>query len=377
MAIALRVVVDALAAPVSSHDGRYTQDLTTALIRSAPTGTTVEGIVSSSPPAEYEHIERSLPGMSALYKTSLARRELRPAWQRGLTTSPGGGIIHSPTLLAPMRRHDRASGDQVVVTVHDLLAITNPEALGSVEASWRRGMLKRARKYADGVVATTHALAARIDDEFGFGSRLRVIAPASRSGLHPTDATERLSALDVPDSYLLTTGSLAPRHGLRELIAALTRPGVPDIPLLIAGRTGGEQARVADHAAEAGLAPGRVREIFDLDAGDLGVLMRHATAFVAPTMTEGRPETIIDALACGAVVVHTDLPEYVEIAAGAGLSVPHGSGPDTVDGLAAAVTSVVEDSALAERLRITSLDRARAFSWQDAAERVWQLHADL
>jgi hypothetical protein len=38
---------------------------------------------------------------------------------------------------------------------------------------------------------------------------------------------------------------------------------------------------------------------------------------------------------------------------------------------------VVGDPALLRRLHTTGLDRAKAFSWKDSAEKVWQLHADL
>ena len=38
---------------------------------------------------------------------------------------------------------------------------------------------------------------------------------------------------------------------------------------------------------------------------------------------------------------------------------------------------VVTDLELASRLGIAGLDRARAFSWRDSADKVWQLHADL
>jgi hypothetical protein len=38
---------------------------------------------------------------------------------------------------------------------------------------------------------------------------------------------------------------------------------------------------------------------------------------------------------------------------------------------------VLGDTKLAERLRIFGSDRAKAFTWRDTAERVWQLHADL
>jgi hypothetical protein len=38
---------------------------------------------------------------------------------------------------------------------------------------------------------------------------------------------------------------------------------------------------------------------------------------------------------------------------------------------------VLADSELAGRLRYSGMDRARMFSWRGAAEKVWQLHADL
>ena len=77
-------------------------------------------------------------------------------------------------------------------------------------------------------------------------------------------------------------------------------------------------------------------------------------------------------------MIHSDVPEYAEVAAGAGLSVPIGvAGEGYVNRLAAAISTVATDAARAERLSITGSDRARAFAWRDSAERVWQLHADL
>ena len=78
----------------------------------------------------------------------------------------------------------------------------------------------------------------------------------------------------------------------------------------------------------------------------------------------------------GVPVIHSDTPAYVEVSGDAGMSVPIGT-DGYPDRLAAAVTSVIEGSDLAERMSVKGADRARAFSWRDSAERVWQLHADL
>jgi hypothetical protein len=45
--------------------------------------------------------------------------------------------------------------------------------------------------------------------------------------------------------------------------------------------------------------------------------------------------------------------------------------------LAHAIGGLLSDASARERLAVVGQDRARAFSWRDSAEKVWQLHADL
>jgi glycosyltransferase involved in cell wall biosynthesis len=382
MPTTLRVIVDQVIAPVPGPHGAYAEALTRALIQATPPGCEVEGIVSSSPPADYERLESDFPGLSGLYRTTLARRELAAAWQLGLTTSPGGGMIHAPGLFAPLRRHDRGvSGDQVVVTVHDLLAWTHPETLTTASVAWHKGMLKRARKHADAVVVPTHALAERLANVVDFGDRVRVIGTAPRSGLavpaDPAEAAARAARLALPPAYLVATGTLEPRKGIIDLLEALGRPGMPDIDLVVVGPATWGELHLATVAEESGVDPRRVHAIDDPDPADLAVILAGATAFVAPSHDEGSGTSLIEAFAFGLPVIHSDTPAYVEVAAEGGLPVPIGIGGGYTERLAAAISTVVESPALAERLSVTAGDRAHAFSWRDSAERVWQLHADL
>ncbi|MCM3656518.1 glycosyltransferase [Agromyces mediolanus] len=380
MPVTLRVVVDQLIAPVPGALGRYTEELTRAVLRTAPPGCAVEGIVSSSPEEDYARVLDTLPGLAELYKTSLARRELTAAWQLGLTTSPGGGMIHSPGLFAPLRKHDRSTGDQTVVTVHDVLAWTNPEALSSTAVAWQKGMLKRARKHADAVVVPTHALADRLSMIVDFGDRLRVIGTAPRTGLVlGPDADARAERLGLPDEYLLVQGTLEPRKGLVDVLAALGRTGVPELPLVVLGPDSWGDQHLVTVAEEHGVGAARLHRLDGLEAADLAVVIGRATAVVAPAHDEASGTWLIEAFSLGIPVIHSDAPAHQEIAAGAGLSVAVGVGGSDgfADRLAAAITHVAEDRELASRLAITAADRARAFSWQDAGERVWQLHADL
>lgn len=379
MPTTLRMIVDQVIAPVPGALGRYTEALTTSLIDTAPRGCDVEGVVSSSLPGDYELVLERFPGLSGLYKSSLARRELVAAWQFGLTTSPGGGMIHAPSLFAPLRRHDAAAGnDQTVVTVHDLLAWTHPESLTPTTVVWNKAMMKRARKHADAIVVPTHALAERLALVADFGDRVRVIGTAPRLGLKlPRDAAERAARFGLPGDYLVTAGSLDPRNGVVDLLEALGRADSPDVPLIVLGPENWGEQHLATVAEEAGIARGRVRSLELDDPADLATVLSGATAYVAPSHDEGAGTSLIEAFALGVPVIHSDTPAYVEVAAEAGLAVAVAGGEGYAERLAAAVTAVVGDAELADRLSIAGSDRAQAFSWRDSAERVWQLHADL
>jgi glycosyltransferase involved in cell wall biosynthesis len=376
----LRVIIDQIVAPVPGGVGRYAEELTRALIATAPRGSDVAGIVSASPEPDYDRIAELLPGLRELYKSPLARRELSAAWQHGFTRLPGSGIVHATSLLAPLHRHSPAAGrnDQIAVTIHDVVPWTHPETLTSRGVSWHKGMAKRAERYADAIVVPTHAVADALSTILDVGERIRVIGGAPSSSLRvPSDADERAARMDLPERYLLSVGTLEPRKGLEPLIAAMAL-GIPDdVPLLVVGPAGWGDVDVEGVARDAGLGEGRVRVLGRLSDEDLAVALDRATVFVFPSLAEGFGLPLLEAFQLGTPVVHSDDPALVENSAGAGLVVPRDDPAGYPGRLAEAIRSVLDDPELAERMSIDGRDRSRAFSWRDSAEKVWQLHADL
>ncbi|MFO7690786.1 MAG: glycosyltransferase family 1 protein [Cryobacterium sp.] len=379
--ITLRVVVDQMIAPVPGVVGRYTEELTRALIATAPADCAVEGIVSSSAAEQYAHITTTLPGLTALSKTSLARRELAAAWGLGVTAFSGTGLVHAPSLLAPLRRHDRVlDRTQMAVTLHDMLAWTHPQSLTPKTVAWNKAMLRRARKHADALVVPSHAVAAQLRGVMDFGDRVRVIGGAVGSGLRLPDdeaVNARAEALGLPDEYVLTAGSLDPRKAVTQVITALGLPGAPDLPLYILGPNLWGELHVAAVADEAGLESDRVRTLTGLSDEDLAVVIARATVFVYPSLEEGFALPIIEAFHLGTPVILSDAPALVEAAGDAGLIVPRDDAAGYPERLKDALNRVLTDTGLANRLSIFGSDRSRAFTWHDSAERVWQLHADL
>ena len=376
----LRVIIDDMLARTPNGISRYTEELTRALITYAPTGCTVEGIVSASTEPEYASIMAKLPGLTGMYKSPLARRELVAAWQHGFTRIPGGGIIHATSLVAPLSRHDRLNdaGHQIAVTIHDVNAWTHPSSYGSRRVAWHKAMVQRAHKYADAIIVPSHAIADQLSEIVDFGERVRVIGGAVSSSLAlPSDAAARAKALSLPKKYILAMGGLEPRRGISLLLEALALPGASTLPLLIVGPDDSTTGAVAAAATTAGLPEGRVRSIAYLDDPDLAVVLAKATMLVVPSLAEGFGLPVLEAFQLGTPVIHSDAPALIETAGGAGITVPL----DDLEGyparLSDAINQVATDAKLAASLSTSGLDRAGLFNWRTSAEKVWQLHADL
>jgi glycosyltransferase involved in cell wall biosynthesis len=377
----LRVIVDQVIAPVPGGIGRYAEELTRQLIATAPAGCDVEAVVSAAPAADLAHLRTLLPGLAGLERLALPRRELALAWQAGMARGASQGMVHAPSVLAPLVAHDRFQepGRQTVVTVHDTVPWTHPETLTPRGVHFHKAMVKRAFKHADAVVVPTHAVAAQLNDIHRFDDRLRVIGGAPSGRLRvPVDADLRAERLGLPERYVLAVGTLEPRKGLTALIQAMAHPDAPqDVPLVIAGPDGWGDVDVVGTAERAGLAADRVQVLGRVEDADLAVVYDRATVFVFPSLAEGFGLPVVEAMSFGTPVIHSDDEALREVASDAGVSVarePRASYPER---LAQAAYQVVNDAHLASQLAIAGPDRARMFDWHDSALETWQLHADL
>lgn len=377
---ALRVLIDEVIADAPSGISRYTEGLTRALIAGAPEGSEVHGIVSAIDAAGLDIVEDRVPGLAALHRGLMIHREYRAAWQHAYTALPGEGLIHSPSLFAPLFRHDRAAdpSSQIAVTIHDATAWTHPELLAPRELAWQLAMAKRAVTHADAIVTPSHAVAAELSERLGLGDRVRVVsgAPSARL-LPPADIAERAARLALPEQFVLAVGSRGPRSGIDLLVRALASPALRSVRLLVTGPDRPGDLDLPALAAEAGVSPQRIRMLGAVDDSTLAVLLDCADALVAPSRSAGFGMAIVEAFVAGTPVVHTDVPAYTEVAAGAGFEVPLAGPGDVVTRLGDAVDAVLSDDELARRLSVLGQDRAKAFGWRDSAERVWELHADL
>lgn len=364
----LVVLLEQLLAPVPGGTGRYTRELAAALAATAPMGWTVHGAVARHADLDAARV----PGVAGPRMLPLPRRALLRAWERGLPLWPGGDAVHALTPFAPP---SAPRGAQLVVTVHDAIPWTHPGTLTRRGVAWHRRVVGRAARRADALVVPTAAVAAELGRQARGPAPVYVIGEGVAAGLaaEPAGADAIAQRLRLPPRYLLAVGTLEPRKGLDVLLAALAAPQAPPLPLLLAGPRGWGAVAPGEIARRAGLAPGRVRELGRLGDHELAVVLHRAATLAAPSLAEGFGLPVLEAMAAGVPVVHSDVPALLEVTGDAGSAVPRGNAAALAAALHAAVSDPDRAAVMVQRGR----RRAAEFSWRRAAEQVWAVHTGL
>jgi glycosyltransferase involved in cell wall biosynthesis len=363
----LVVLVEQLLAPVPGGTGRYTRELAAALAAHRPEGWTVVGAVArhGDPSAA------AIPGVAGPRMLALPRRALVAAWERGLPLWPGGDAVHATTPLAPPRA---PRGRSLVVTVHDTVPWTHPETLTRRGAAWHRRVITGATRRAGAVVVPTAAVAAELGEHAPGPTPVHVVPCGVPPALAapPADAEAVAARLRLPRRYVLAVGTLEPRKGVPVLIDALTRPAARDLPLVLVGPPGWGGVEPHALAAARGLPAERLRVLGRLTDAELAVVLHRATVLAAPSLAEGFGLPVLEAMAAGVPVVHSDAPALVEVAGGTGTVARRGD-PDS---LAGALGEVLADPRRTAAAVAAARHRAAGFTWRRAAEMVWKLHLD-
>ncbi|MGH3720603.1 MAG: glycosyltransferase family 4 protein [Pseudonocardiaceae bacterium] len=367
----LVVLLEQLLAPVPGGTGRYSRELTTALAATAPAGWTVGSAVAR----HADPTPAIIPGVEGPHILPLPRQALVAAWDWGIPGVPlwpGGDAVHAPTPLAPPgpRR-----GCELVVTVHDTVPWTHPDGLTRRGVGWHRRMVGRAARRADALVVPTAAVAEDLPRHVPCQARVHVVGEGVTAAVTrlPQEAAGIATRLGLPPRYVLAIGTLEPRKGIETLLAALAAPHAPDLPVVLAGPPGWGRVDPAALARRCGLDPARMHLLGRVTDQELAVVLHGAAVLAAPSLAEGFGLPVLEAMAAGVPVVHSDVPALVEVAGGAGVTVARGD----PDALAAALRAVASDPAAARAMSAAGRLRAQRFSWERTARQVWSVHLEL
>ena len=360
----LVVIAEQLLAPVPGGTGRYTAELLRALADTVPQGWRLSSAVARHGDVESARIT----GVEGPRVLPLPPRALAAAWQAGVPLWPGGQAVHAPTPLAPPRAR---GGRTLAVTVHDTVPWTHPETLTPRGVSWHRSMIARAADRADTLVVPTRAVADELARLVEARAEIRVVGHGATEALtqrHETPGPEA-PAPDLPSRFVLAVGTVEPRKGIDVLIRAVAGLA-DDVALVLAGQPGWGGLDPVALAREHGLPAHRLHVLGRIGDAQLAHVLRAAAVLAAPSLAEGFGLPVLEAMACGVPVVHSDAPALVEVAGGAGMTTVRGD----VRSLENALAEVLRSPARAAELAAAGRARATAFSWTRAARQVWSIH---
>lgn len=192
----------------------------------------------------------------------------------------------------------------------------------------------------------------------------------------PRDAAEARRRLGIAEQgpVIAYVGKLVPRKGVDTLVEAMgiLAARAAGAPRLVMAGIGGLREPLERRAAELGVAD-RITWLGKVPHDDVGWVMSAGDVFVLPSLSEGLPTVVCEAMACGLPVVATAVdgtPEIVDDPATGLLVQPHDAG-----GLAAALARVLDDPPLAAAMGAEALRRSEAeYTWAANARRMEQVY---
>lgn len=282
-------------------------------------------------------------------------------------------LLHSPDFIAPIRRSFPA-----VVTVHDLAFIRFPDILDD-DARRYYGQVRQAVQGSEGVIAVSEATRRDMAELLGCDpATVTVIHEAAGPEFGPRElpaAAERLinGQLLREGTFLLFVSTLEPRKNLPMLLQALRicldRDPAVGYRLVVVGKRGWRyegifeavrQHRLADH----------VLFLDSVARQDLAWLYNACRLYANPSRYEGFGLPLLEAMACGAACLASNVSSLPEIAGAGALLLPaHDAGA-----WAAAIERLWKDEAARVALGEQGLRRAREFSWRRAARETLTLY---
>jgi len=369
----LRIVIDARSViEKKSGIGNYVESLLKHLV---PIASDVRFVLlrhpdASSPIVEHERVEeRVYRGETKSVHTLLGLGLAYP--------SADADLYHAPAELIPLGLRC-----PWVVTVHDLMWIEAPQLASAfvperlANAAWYRLNYRRAIGGARHVIAISRATADAIDRVYpDHSAPVSVVHhgvdfaryDAARAGTRAS--LEAIVRAGLRYSLIVGQGSPYKNHAAMVRAFVEATRGDPDHRLVLVRRFSRVDLSMRRLLERSDVRAKVITVPFVSDA-TLIALYRHAQMLLFASRYEGFGLPALEAMAMGTPVLASTAPAVREVVGEAALCALPTDHSDLVE----KIRSLVEDESLRQKLGAAGVARARAFTWQRAAERTLQVY---
>lgn len=250
-----------------------------------------------------------------------------------------------------------------ITVVHDLTPLMFPHYHPWIGGLLQRLFLKRILQKTDLILTVSKNTAHDLGITFPFTQgKTRVIYPGRDPFFRPEYSNAVLQKWQITTPYFLCVGTIEPRKNLLLLLEAyqeFRQQYKERVQLLLVGGKGWKYQVFYDE-----LAVHPFKEDIHLmgyvEKQDLPALYTQAVATVYPSHYEGFGLPVLEAMACGGVVISSDQASLPEVGGEAALYFH----PEDAKGLLQHMLTITQSKDLGEERRNQSLQQAACFSWK-------------
>ena len=222
-------------------------------------------------------------------------------------------VFHAFAYTAPLR-----CPCPCVLNVHDIIALEYPELCSTLNRWHMRMLLPTSARRATRIIVSAKHVAERVHDVLRIPMKRIAVIPLGVDYERFSRPLQPSAEYSLDRPYILFVSSIEPKKDLNTLLDAYDAcANELQADLVVVGRAAWKCAAVVERLKHWN-GTGRVKWLDYVPDDVLPALYQYAKLFVMPSICEGFGMPVLEAMAAGTPVLHSDYPALKEAAGGCG-----------------------------------------------------------
>ena len=283
-------------------------------------------------------------------------------------------LIHATDQFIPI------ANKPLLATVMDVIPLSHPQFLKSQSRYLKSFIWKKLTQRADHIITISEFSKIEIAKHLGFSENQIDVIPLGVDQrffqrISDIEKQATLDSLGIKSPFFLFLGSIQPRKNLIRLLEAhakLPRSLAREYPLIIAGKLAWNDGKTL-RSIEYAVSEGRAKWLNYITEDQKLALLQSAIGLAFVSLYEGFGLPITEAFASELPVITSNCASMPEVAKDAAIIVD----PENMQQITDALLSLIDDSALANNLKVLGKQRSHLFSWEENAKRTLSIYQQM